>query len=118
MANRIGDYMGKTGTKFIHKATPSKMERPDPNGPITVTYNQDGEEKSDTFDTVLFAIGRYAITANICLDKAGVVCEKNGKFKVNEKEQTNVENIYAIGDVLYGQLELTPVAIRAGMLLS
>lgn len=76
--------MEKHGTKFIHKATPSKMERPDPNGKIKVTYQQDGEEKSDEYDTVLFAIGRYAITGNICLDKAGVTCEKNGKFKVNE----------------------------------
>jgi len=47
-----------------------------------------------------------------------VTCEKNGKFKCNDQEQTNVPNIYALGDVLYGQLELTPVAIRAGMLLS
>jgi len=52
------------------------------------------------------------------LQNAGVVCEKNGKFKVNDVEQTNVPNIYAIGDVIYGQLELTPVAIKAGMLLS
>ena len=34
MANRIGDYMGKHGTKFIHKATPTKMEKPDPEGRI------------------------------------------------------------------------------------
>lgn len=85
MANRIGDYMGKHGTKFIHKATPSKLEKLNgDDGPITVTYNQDGEEKTDTFDTVLFAIGRYAVTAGIGLEKAGVVAEKNGKFKVNE----------------------------------
>lgn len=49
---------------------------------------------------------------------AGVVAEKNGKFKVDECEQTNIPNIYAVGDVLYGQLELTPVAIKAGALLS
>jgi pyruvate/2-oxoglutarate dehydrogenase complex dihydrolipoamide dehydrogenase (E3) component len=67
---------------------------------------------------VLFAIGRYALTANLNLEKAGVTCEKNGKFVVNDEEQTNVPNIYALGDVLYGQLELTPVAIKAGMLLS
>lgn len=78
------------------------MEKPDENGPIHVTYVQDGEEKVDQYDTVLFAIGRYAITGNICLEKAGLVCESNGKFKVNEFEQTNVENIYAVGDVLYG----------------
>lgn len=33
-------------------------------------------------------------------------------------EQTNVENIYAIGDVVYGVPELTPVAVSAGRLLS
>jgi pyruvate/2-oxoglutarate dehydrogenase complex dihydrolipoamide dehydrogenase (E3) component len=38
MANRIGDYMGKHGTKFIHKATPTKLEKPDPEGKIIVTY--------------------------------------------------------------------------------
>jgi len=39
-------------------------------------------------------------------------------LKVNDTEQTNIENIYAIGDVIHGKLELTPVAIRAGKLLS
>jgi len=86
MANKIGDYMDKNHTKFIHKATPSKLEKPDPEGRIQVTYAQDGEEKMEEFDTVLFAIGRYALTANLNLDKAGVTCEKNGKFKVNEQE--------------------------------
>ena len=83
-----------------------------------MTYNQGGEEKVELYDTVLFAMGRYALTAGINLEAAGVVAEKNGKFKVNDCEQTNVENIYAIGDVIYGQLELTPVAIKAGKLLS
>ena len=38
MANRIGAYMESHHTKFIRNATPSKLERPDENGPITVTY--------------------------------------------------------------------------------
>jgi len=63
-------------------------------------------------------MGRYALTAGLNLENAGVVAEKNGKFKVTDEEQTNVPNIYAIGDVIYGQLELTPVAIKAGKLLS
>lgn len=100
-------------TKFIHKATPDKLEQTD-DGKVLVTYTQDGAQKQEIFDTVLFAIGRYAVTAGCDLDKAGVVAEKNGKFKVDENEQTNIPNIYAIGDVIYGQLELTPVAIKAG----
>jgi len=38
MANRIGFFMEKNHTKFINKATPSKLEKPDPNGRIHVTY--------------------------------------------------------------------------------
>jgi pyruvate/2-oxoglutarate dehydrogenase complex dihydrolipoamide dehydrogenase (E3) component len=66
----------------------------------------------------LFAIGRYALTEALNLSKAGVECEKNGKIRCTEAEQTNVAHIYAIGDVIYDKLELTPVAIKAGRLLS
>lgn len=118
MANLIGEHMELFHTKFIKGATPSKLEKDDPNGPIKVTWkNDDGSEASDNFDTVLFAIGRYAITEGLNLAAAGLKCEKNGKFIVNEYEQTNVPHIFAIGDVQNGRLELTPTAIKAGALL-
>lgn len=37
---------------------------------------------------------------------------------MNDEEQTNVPHIYAIGDILEGKWELTPVAIQAGKLLA
>lgn len=43
---------------------------------------------------------------------------RNGKVLVNDEEQTNVPHIYAIGDILEGKWELTPVAIQAGKLLA
>lgn len=42
---------------------------------------------------------------------------RTGKIPVNDEEQTNVPHIYAVGDILQGKLELTPVAIQAGRLL-
>lgn len=84
MANRIGDYMKNHGTKFIHGATPSKLENPDPEGRIKVTFNQGGEEKVEEYDTVLFAIGRYSLTEALNLPAAGLEVAKNGKFAVNE----------------------------------
>ena len=117
MAKRIGAFMKDSHTKFTEGATPSKLEKLE-SGKIKVTFNQGGEEKSDEYDTVLFAMGRYALTAGLNLEAAGLVAEKNGKFKVSDTEQTNVPHIYAIGDVIYGQLELTPVAIKAGQLLA
>jgi len=103
MANRIGTFMENHKTKFIKGATPSKLEKLEgDDGQITVTFKQGEEEKVEKFDTVLFAMGRYAVTEGINLAAAGVTCEKNGKFNVNDEEQTNVPHIYAIGDVIYG----------------
>lgn len=58
------------------------------------------------------------MTEGINLQNAGIKPESNWKLKVADDEQTIVPNIYAIGDVIYGKLELTPVAIKAGALLS
>lgn len=102
MANRIGSYMENHGTKFIKGAVPVKLEKPDPNGKIIVTYQQGTNTLTDEFDTVLFAIGRYALTKELNLDNAGVKAEGNGKLIVSDTEATNIPNIFAIGDVIYG----------------
>ena len=39
-------------------------------------------------------------------------------YTVDDQEQTNIPNIYAIGDIIEGKPELTPVAIQAGQLLA
>lgn len=68
---------------------------------------------------MLIGIGRDSCTQGIGLENAGVKLNpKNGKVVVDEKEQTNVPNIYAVGDILDGRLELTPVAVEAGVLLA
>jgi thioredoxin reductase (NADPH) len=118
MANRIGSYMENHGTKFIKGAVPTKLEKPEPSGPTIVTYEQDGNLVQGQFDTVLFAIGRYALTAELNLASCGVKVESNGKIRANDDESTQAPHIFALGDVLYGKLELTPVAIKAGKLLA
>ena len=94
--------------------------------PIKIAKTEDArlavsfsDGSSDVFDTVLAAIGRTADTASLALEKAGVNMLPANRGKVEcVAEQTNVENIYAIGDVVYGVPELTPVAVSAGRLLS
>ena len=44
MANRIGSYMENYGTKFIRGSVPLRIEKPDPNGRILVTYDCNGSE--------------------------------------------------------------------------
>ena len=59
-----------------------------------------------------------ADTAGLGLATVGVEASpRNGKLETT-LEQTNVPNVYAIGDVLQGKPELTPVAIQAGVLLA
>lgn len=118
MAEKIREDMTGIGVNFINLATPTKIEKNEATGKLNVFYMQDGEEKSEEYDTVLSAIGRTACTKDINLENAGVVAESNGKIKADEFERTNVDNIFAIGDVIYGILELTPTAIQAGKLLA
>ena len=117
MAVRIGDYMEKRGNKFINKATPDRFFRSE-SGKVGVEYTQDGVKKLDEYDTVLLAIGRYVDSKKINADKIGLNLAKNGKLIVNDEDQTNISNIYSIGDCAEGRPELTPPAIMAGKLLA
>jgi len=84
MANLIGTHMELYHTKFIRGAVPTRIEKPDPEGKIIVTYQDAEGEKQEEYDTVLFAIGRYAVTKALNLEAAGLEVESNGKFKVDE----------------------------------
>ncbi|MCP4383960.1 MAG: glutathione-disulfide reductase [Hyphomicrobiales bacterium] len=64
-------------------------------------------------DQVMFAIGRRPNTEGLGLEKAGVQLGTNGRIEVNSFSRTNVDSIYAVGDVTDRQ-QLTPVAIREG----
>mmetsp|Transcript_33091 Transcript_33091/g.83178 ORF Transcript_33091/g.83178 Transcript_33091/m.83178 type:complete len:514 (+) Transcript_33091:171-1712(+) len=119
MANQIGEYMRRHGTKFIQPATPTRFEKTE-DGRIRAYWKSNGEgaeDGSDVFDTVLLAIGRYADTPGLKLENAGVKTDRNGKIPCVH-ERTNVSHIYAIGDVVTGLPELTPSAIQAGKLLA
>ncbi|XP_045164939.2 thioredoxin reductase 1, cytoplasmic-like isoform X2 [Mercenaria mercenaria] len=121
MAEKIGEYMSNHGMNFIRPCVPTKVEQLEAGSPgkyrVTGLYS-DGTPYTDEFNTVLFAIGRDACTGSIGLDKVGVKTNKNGFIPVDDSEQTNISNIYAIGDILEGKPELTPVAIQAGKLLA
>jgi thioredoxin reductase (NADPH) len=54
---------------------------------------------SDVFDTVVYAIGRYADTKKLGLQSVGVNMNKEGKIVCTADDRTSVENIFAIGDV-------------------
>lgn len=90
-----------------------------------VEKNQDGSLKlqadtghvDDNVDALVWAIGRVPSTPNLNLQSTGVEIDSKGYIPTDAWQNTNVESVYAIGDVT-GQAELTPVAIAAGRRLA
>ena len=75
----------------------------------------DGNEMAT--DCVMYATGRIANTKNIGLEELGVNMKPNGEIIVDEYYRSNVENIFAVGDVI-GGMQLTPIAIKEGAALT
>uniref|UniRef100_A0A674MLA5 Thioredoxin reductase 2 n=1 Tax=Takifugu rubripes TaxID=31033 RepID=A0A674MLA5_TAKRU len=120
MAVLVTDYMEAYGTKFAWKCIPKKVEKLT-SGALQVTWMEinTSKEYQDTYDCILWAVGRAPETKLLGLDKLGVQINKEtGKIIVRPDESTSVPNIYAFGDIAEGRPELTPTAIKAGKLLA
>eukprot|EP00795_Rhopilema_esculentum_P002202 gene2202-17798_t len=122
MANKVGNYMEKHGVKFLRQFLPTNIEKLEDGTPprykVTYKHIETGEVRSEEFNTILIGIGRDPCTSGIGLEKVGVKLTSKGRVFVDDFEQTNIPNIHAIGDILEGKLQLTPVAIQAGRLLA
>lgn len=120
LAGMIGKSMERRGVKFAKDIVPSRFERATDGKKVNV-FTRDGGEESlfGQFDTVLMAVGRNGCANRLNLDKVGVMLKRTtGKIFVDKSDCTNIGNIFAIGDVVEGRLELTPPAIVAGKLLA
>lgn len=118
MALIIQESMLQRGVKFNMQCNPTAVEKQADGTKLVRWKDANGQEFSDTFDTVLFAIGRRALTRELHLDRAGVTVAGEEEKIDAVNERTNVDHIFAVGDVLFRKPELTPVAILAGRLLS
>lgn len=100
----------KSGIKVETNSTVTKVEK---NGGVATVILADG--RSFEADAVLVSVGRRFNTDAIGLDKAGIIVEPNGTIPTNEKMQTNVPHIYAIGDIT-GKWLLAHVASHQGII--
>ncbi|QEK11373.1 dihydrolipoyl dehydrogenase [Crassaminicella thermophila] len=84
-------------------------------GECIVSFHKDNKLKFITADKVLMAVGRKPVFEGIDIEKLGIELTENKKgIKVNEKLQTNIPNIYAIGDVT-NKIQLAHVASHQGI---
>ena len=93
--------------------------------PQSVTKNADGSltlalENGESYevDTLIWAIGRAPSTGNIGLENTQVETDSKGYIITDDQQNTKADGIYCVGDIMAGGVELTPVAVKAGRLLS
>jgi len=110
----------RQGVKIHKSSEQNKVEKhPSKEGWSIVHYKDKENPNGATLEveTLLWAIGRTPETDSLGLDVPGIKTNEKGVIQVDEYENTNVPNIYSLGDVV-GKIELTPVAIAAGRKLS
>ncbi len=71
---------------------------------IRVIMEVDGQTKDELYDKVLVAVGRASNSENLGLENTLVQLDERGFIKVNEHQQTDDPNIYAIGDIVGGAM--------------
>lgn len=110
---KIGvEHMKKMGMEF-HLECPVQSVEESPVGAKVVCKTKAGETVSFEAEKVLVAIGRKANTASLNLDAAGLKNDK-GRIIVNDKMETSVSGVYAIGDCVMGYAQLAHTASAMG----
>jgi glutathione reductase (NADPH) len=106
--SHLAEEMEKRGIRIILGAQHESIEKTAA-GLVSHLTNR----HAVTTDVVLFATGRKPKVDGLGLEAAGVKLNAAGAIEVDEFSKTNVENIWAVGDVT-DRINLTPVAIREG----
>ena len=110
---KIGvEHMKKMGMDF-HLECPVQSVEASPVGAKVVCKNKAGETVSFEAEKVLVAIGRRANTASLNLEAGGIDNDR-GRIIVNDKMETNVPGVYAIGDCVFGRAQLAHTASAMG----
>ncbi len=102
-SKELTKVMKKQGVKFLlsHKVNGVSVKGKE----VTVTAkDKNDKDVTLTGDYCLVSVGRKPFTEGIAADKAGVKISERGMVDVNDHLQTNIKNIYAIGDVVRGAM--------------
>ena len=109
-------HMKKMGMDF-HLECPVQSVESSPVGAKVVCKDKSGKTVSFEAEKVLVAIGRKANTAGLDLT-AGKIDNDKGRILVNDKMETNVPGVYAIGDCVFGHAQLAHTASAMGEVAS
>jgi len=105
-------HMKKMGMEFNLECPVQSVES-SPVGAKVVCKNKAGEAVSFEAEKVLVAIGRKANTASLNLEAGGLNNDR-GRILVNDRMETNVPGVYAVGDCVFGKAQLAHTASAMG----
>lgn len=116
LSKELNKVLRKQGMKFMLSTAVQAVERIGDTVKVTAK-DKKGAEVVVEGDYVLVSVGRRPYTDGLALEKAGVDLDERGRVKTNEHLQTNVSNIYAVGDVVAGAM-LAHKASEEGVLVA
>ena len=104
ISNEFKKILVKQGINFKLGSKVDSIKNTQAGVKINYTDIKNSKEEILQFDKVLVSVGRKPYTEGLNLSKVGVKKDKKGRIEVNEKLQTSIKNIYAIGDVIKGPM--------------
>ncbi len=96
--------LSKQGIKFLLGSKVTSVKKVKNNVIVDFTNNKSGDKKILECEKVLVSVGRKPYTEGLNLSKIGVKKDNLGRIEVNQKFQTSINNIFAIGDVIKGPM--------------
>jgi dihydrolipoamide dehydrogenase len=112
VSTEIGKAFRRRG--ITASASASVKDISDTGEAVDVTFELDGKVQKVTADVCLIAIGRGPVTEGLGLEEAGVSVHEKGFVNVDGQLRTNVEHVWAVGDVAATPLQLAHVAFTEG----
>lgn len=103
VSKELQKVLKKQGIKFFTSHGVKSVERKG-NEVIVKATNKKGEEVTFDGDYCLVSVGRKAYTEGLGLENVGIKVNERGQVETNDHLQTNVANVYAIGDVVKGAM--------------
>ena len=104
ISSEFKKILTKQGIKFKMRSKVNSVKSSSNGVSINYTDIKNSKEETLEFDKVLVSVGRKPYTEGLNLTKVGVKKDNKGRIEVNEKLQTSIKNIYAIGDVIKGPM--------------
>ena len=103
ISNEFMKILKKQGIHFHMKHKVEEIIK-NKSGAIVSTKDENSKKKDFECDVVLISVGRKPNTSGLNLEKIGIELDEKKRIKTNKSFQTNLDNIFAIGDVITGPM--------------